>query len=298
MSISTKIRRSLNLKLQRILTMISPELNTRYKFYRLRGSRINLENPKSLDEKISFLKLNVYNKDERIKEYADKYLVRAHIARKGYGEYLNEIYGFFNTYEAIDWGSLPNKFVIKWTNGSGMNYICQNKEEIDHNLLKREIEKWRKSKPYLVSAELQYLNSKAGIVIEKYLGDTEGNLPKDYKVYCFNGVPKCIKVMAERETELAGVFMSIDWELISGIDKYRMLGSVPQIPNNLETMLKIAADLSEEFPFVRMDFFEVGNKLIFGEMTFTPSGGINVDETLIDGLEMGDILDISEYMHK
>lgn len=272
------------------LTIISPRLNTEVTYFISNKKRLNLKNPQSLDDKISWLKLNVYNNDALVKMCADKFHVREYLVYLGLNRYLNDLFGVYMKYDEIDWNALPNEFVLKWSSGNGFNYICKDKDQINHTELRREVLKWQKSKPYLKSSEMHYKVASPRLVCEKYLG-VGNKLPTDYKIYCFHGKAVAIRVMAERETELAGVFMSRDWQKIDGLSKFKTLHFVPEKPKCLEKMMEISEILSKPFPFVRVDLYVVEEKIYFGEMTFTPSAGNKVLETRVNGIMMSELLD-------
>lgn len=281
--------RGLYMLFRSVLTIISPTLNTRVVFFMIKRKIINLNEPLLFDEKISWLKLNEYNNSRKVLELADKFMVRKYIEEKGYGKYLNDLYGKYNSYNEIDWDLLPNKFVLKWSNGNGYNFVCNDKKSINHTKLKRKIRKWKRSKPYLKSAELQYKNSNAIIICEKHIGDENNNLPLDYKLYCFHGRVVYIMVCLDRDLETrqsTNYFFNTKWEFlpinIAG-SKAPINFTLPK-PDNLDDMIDFAESMTKEFKFVRFDLYNDNGRIIFGEMTFTPSGGY--DKTLPTSLDL------------
>lgn len=279
-------------KLKIIITTISPSLSTRILYKRVKGVKLNLNNPKSFSEKLLFLKLNNYYNNPLVTKCADKFLVREYIKEKGLSDLLNILIGSYDTVDQIDWESLPEEFVLKCNHGSGYNIICKNKSVMKETLVKEKLEEWMHEDYWKISAELNYKFIDKKIICEKYLDPEDGFLPIDYKIYCFNGKPKAVLVMMDREGSPKGVFMSTEWELISYIDKYGEVDRLPEKPYSLHEMLSAAEVLSEPFPFVRVDFYQYQNRAIFGEMTFTPAGGLSASETTIDGKSMGEILSI------
>lgn len=124
------------------------------------------------------------------------------------------------------------------------------------------------------------------------IGTDNGILPYDYKVYCFNGIPKAILVCMQRESKVKAVFMSTSWEYIETPKKYGEVFHVPPKPEDLSTMLESASCLSKGFPFVRIDYYVFNGKAIFGEMTFTPAGCLFTSQTDHQILPMGELLHI------
>ena len=88
---------------------------------------MSFSNPITMDEKIQWMKINLYDKNPLITQCADKYAVREYLKEKGCEEILNELYGAYDTVEEVPWSKLPEKFVLKWNFGCGHNIICYNK---------------------------------------------------------------------------------------------------------------------------------------------------------------------------
>lgn len=275
-----------------LITVFSPTLNTKIRFRIAKGKSLDLKNPKSLDEKISWLKLYNYNHNKLVFQCADKYRVREYIKSRHCSEILNELYGVYNKVDEVPWEKLPKKFVLKWNTGSGGNLICTDKDTLDIKMAIKKMKKMGRRKYHLPYAELQYKHIKPLLICEKYLESDQGKLPYDYKVYCFNGKPMAILVIMGRNEDLKAVFMSPEWEFISYVDKYKKVDKLPERPEDLDTMIRTSAMLSEPFPFVRIDYYHINGKTIFGEMTFTPAGGINMAQTNINGKSMGELLNL------
>lgn len=125
--------------------------------------------------------------------------------------------------------------------------------------------------------EFQYLTIDRKIFAAPYLGD---NII-DYQIFCFNNKPKFIRVrkllFESNHTSLHNYY-NLDWKLTdieSGSRHYkRMPEKTIEKPKNLNLMIDYSKKLSAKFIFVRIDFYEINNKLYLSEMTFTPSGGL------------------------
>lgn len=275
-----------------LATKISPVLNTKLTFLLAKGNLPNLKNPKTLEEKLQWLKLNTYNNNPLVTMCADKYLVRDYVTQKGYPEMLNELYFSWNTTDEIQWDSLPNEFAIKCNHGSGYNIITKNKNTLKPQEVKNTLDSWLKTDQWLEYSEVNYKNINKKIICEKYLETDQGEFPNDYKIYCFNGKPTAILVISDRESDTKGVFMTPEWKFISNVSKYSNSEKLPLKPLSLEKMVEAAEILSAPFPFVRVDFYQYNDKPIFGEMTFTPAGGLYLSKTDVDGKSMDQLLDI------
>ena len=266
------------------LTRLSPRLNTEVVYFFKFKKRINLKNPQTLDEKIQWLKLNTYLGDPLITQCADKFAVREYVKQCGCEEILNELYGAYDRVEDIPWEDLPNSFVLKWNFGCGQNLIVRDKSKLNIEDAKKKLVKWYSIHDtfYLQYSEMQYKGIPPKLVCEKLIETEDGDLPVDYKLYCFNGRPDCVLVCAKRGHMSHGAeyyFFDKEWKL----KRYNKRGkaappdfTLPK-PNNYELLFDYATKLSKPFPFVRADFYLEHGTVNFGELTFTPCGGFDVN---------------------
>ncbi|MGI5977067.1 MAG: ATP-grasp fold amidoligase family protein [Candidatus Limivicinus sp.] len=155
----------------RIATYISPKLNTKIRYKQFFEKKLDLNNPKTLNEKILWLKLNRYMKDPLVIQCADKYRVREYVRKCGCGEILNDLIGVYNKVEEIPWEKLPNEFVLKWNFGCGMNIICTNKSLMDKDEVFKQMREWEKDKYWLTYSEMQYKYMPKKILCERLLKD-------------------------------------------------------------------------------------------------------------------------------
>lgn len=283
------------------LTLISPALNTRVVYLFKFRKRIDLKNPKTLDEKIQWLKLNTYYKNKLVTDCADKYAVRKYVEDCDCGEILNELYGVYDKVEEIPWSDLPEKFVLKWNFGSGENLICFDKDKLDIDDAVKKLKTWYKERGtfYLAYSEMQYKGIAPKLVCEKLIETEHGGLPVDYKFYCFNGHAECVLVCTGRGTDgsdPAYYFFDRDWNLL----KYNRYGleapkgfTLPK-PENIEMLFDYAEKLTKPFPFVRADFYLENGQCIFGELTFTPCGGFDVNRLPSTQKLFGDMVKLSK----
>ena len=281
------------------LTLISPKINAKVVHRIKTGRNLDFQNPKTLAEKLVVLKIQNYNRNPLVKKCADKYAVRDYVKAKGYGDLLNDFLAVYDTVDDIQWEKLPNQFAMKWNFGCGFNIICTDKTQLDIPKTTIQLRNWRRVRPYLGYAEMQYKGVEKKILVEKYLSTSDGHLPPDYKLYCFNG--KCVAILYIADRNLIphrGAFFDTNWHYLGLPMKegrsaqYAEFDALPQVPNSLNKMIEAAQALSEPFPFVRVDFYDIDGKAVFGEMTFTPAGGHDVSEIDIDGKPMGDLLSI------
>ena len=245
---------------------------------------INLDKPQRLNEK---LLATYYASDmSRMAELADKYRVRQYVQEKGLSEILIPIYGVYDSYDHIDFDALPERFVLKATHGCDMNYMCTAKRDINQKHLKAIIRTWLNRNIAYTSLELHYANIPHRILCEQFL-ETQGEIV-DYKFYCQAGRVLAIQVCTERSKEnYRDIFMP-DWTHRPEVLTFRKCNpNGIEKPKTFEKMMEIAQELSAEFPFVRVDLYEVDETVFFGEMTFTPATGVLAHLTDEFLLELG-----------
>lgn len=278
------------------LSPISPVLTSRLLYWRKFKRPLDLRSPQTLNEKLMWLKLYVYGQSPLIRQCADKLRVREYVCAAGWGNALNELYGVWDSAAAVPWEQLPDSFVLKCTHGCGYNIICPDKRALDIAQSRERLERWMRTDFWRFYAEPQYRSIPKRIVCERYLGE-RGFLPKDYKVYCFHGVPRYILVCEGRSAgKPRFYFFDTDWHFcpITRDGLSAPAGFTLARPGRLPEMLACAAKLSAPFPFVRADFYDAGGKLVFGELTFTPSGALDTGRMPETDRMFGSLLTLPE----
>ena len=297
MEIYKKILKSQSLRF-RILDMLSwvPD-NIMLKIqYKLKLNRWpNLKNPQRYTEKLQCYKMNYRN--ENMHKCVDKYLVREYIESKNLKEILNELYGVYDSFKEINFEDLPNKFVIKSTNGGGGQniIICDDKSKLDYESLEKTLDNWMKYIPKKSwGREWAYETNTNKIIIEKLLEGNEDNLTgiNDYKFMCFNGKVEYIVFDGDRYKEHKRNFYDKNWNYLDIESDCQVLGDVIDKPQGLEEMKMVAEKLSKDFPFVRVDLYYIDGKVYFGELTFYPwSGYVQYNPDEFD-FELGNLFDL------
>lgn len=251
-------------------------------YYRMRvGTKLDVKNPKTLNEKLQWLKFNYRFPLQSI--VSDKLLVRDYVKEKIGEQYLIPLLGKWKNYEDIDFSTLPEKFVLKCNHDSGGLIVCRDKNKLNYRKAKNKITKSLKSNFYYIGREYQYRNIKPMILCEKFISDN-GNIPMDYKIYCFNGKPDVILVCKDRfsrNTHRASyLYYDQDWNFVP-LNKGDDEVDDPKIerPKNLEKMLEIAQILSKDFIFARIDLYNIDGTIYFGEITLSPNSGFDADIT-------------------
>ena len=257
-----------------IRSIISDKLYVKYSYRVSTNEKLNLDEPITYNEKIQWLKL--YDKNPQYVNLADKYLVRDYISNLIGGEYLVPLIGIYNNVDEIKWSDLPNKFVLKCNHGSGTNIICKNKDELDIKDAIKKLKYWMKTNYYWYSREWPYKNIKRKIICEKYLEEPTGESVKDYRFFCFNGVPHFIAVdfNITDKTKTRRNLYNMNWELMDvGVSYPQQREVIVEKPYSFDKMIEICRILSKGIPHVRVDFFSLGRKFYIGELTLYHQSG-------------------------
>ena len=273
-------------------TRISPKWNNAMRYRAAFGKKPNLDDPQTFSEKLLWLKFNRYNGNPLVVQCADKYRVRDYITQCGCGDILNDLIGVWDKAEDIPWDTLPDKFALKWNFGAGMNIICTDKAALSREQTVRQLNEWRRNKCWLSHAEMHYRDIDKKIICETFLEVPQAQVIPDFKVYCFHGKPQAILVMHDRGSGVKTEFFDTDWQKLDNSAKYSAPTTQTEKPACLERLLSVCETLSAPFPFVRCDFYIIGERIVFGELTFTPAAGIYTSQTVIHGKTMAELLDI------
>ena len=232
------------------------------------GTELDLDHPHDLNEKIQWLMCR--SDTSAWTPLSDKVAVRDYVAGKGLGDLLVPVLGIWKRSGDIPWDTLPEKFVLKCNHDSGSTHIVG--RDTDRAAVSAALDEALQVKYGYRHGEMHYNGIEPCILAEQYL-DSGESVPIDYKVWCFDGKPYCIWACHGRTAEHVYVNVyDLDWtprpEASVFTDHYRDGGCSLPKPATLPQMLEAAARLSEGFPEVRVDFYEVQGKLYFGEMTF------------------------------
>jgi hypothetical protein len=274
-------------------------------FFRFQGYKLNLDNPQNLNEKLQWLKLNDRRSLNTI--FADKFLVRSYIAKHFGSEYLIPLLGTANNPRDLNMANLPSSpFIIKPNHSCGQYLIVRDKEEIDWRKAKIDFKWWLSFNFYYVGREYQYKNIRPMLVIEKLLLTKDSKIPNDFKLTCLNGKVEFIYVSLDREGRDERLVFDRNWiELPFEIVSRKFAGrpvpksnvSLPQ-PSNLTLMIEFAERLAASFPYLRVDFYEVDDKLFFGEITHYHSGGFRQFNPSRYDKEFGDKMTLKSYVYE
>ena len=271
------------------LMTISPKFATELAYFFKFKKKLNLKKPSDFNEKIQWLKL--YYQTPTILKAADKVEVQNILREKGLENYLIPTLGVYDFPEEIEWEKLPQKFVIKTNNASGTNIVVTNKDDLDIQRAQEQLKIWLKTNFSHYALEPQYGEIKPKILIEQFIESNE--ILYDYRFFCFNGKPEFLYVSIDGTIDESGYsdkkikkgFFDFDFKRLYFMKEETEAFNFLNKPKNFDEMIRIAQVLAKEFPFVRVDLYNIDGNIRFGEMTFTPSSGFAsyyTDEALLE----------------
>lgn len=267
------------------------------------GIKPNLTSPKTLNEKIQWLKIN--DRDPFYTLCADKYLVRSYLDKNFGSENLIPLVYQTTKWQNIKPENMPNyPFIIKGNHGSGMNIIVRNKKEANWREIQNKCRKWLGKNYYYRSREWQYKNITPRIVVEKLLLDKGGRIPNDYKLHYFNGKLMFVYCSVDREGGNYRNIYSPSWKPLpfSWVAKKdhrkNLVGPIIKKPLTYNKMVKIGNEIAKNFKLVRVDFYDIDGKMYFGEITLHHGGGFDTFMPKKYDLYYGKRLDLSEELKK
>ena len=255
------------------------------------GYPLDLENPKTFNEKLQWLKLNDIHPE--YSRMVDKAGAKEFAASLIGEEYIIPTYGVWDRVEDIDWESLPDKFVIKTTADSGGVFICKDKNKFNYRKVCGKLRRRLERKLYMKTKEYPYAGVRPRIIAEAYMEDESGYELKDYKIFCFDGVPKMLFVASDRQNRDVDTkfdFFDLDWNHLPVRNGHENSDGEIAKPKNFDKMLDIARKLSAGIPHVRVDLYNCDGKIYFGEMTFFHFSGMVPFSPHSWDLRFGDML--------
>lgn len=240
------------------------------------GKQLDLRSPKAFNEKLQWLK--IYDRDPSHIKLVDKYSVKQWVSDRIGQEYVAKTFAKWDSVEEIDISRLPERFVLKTNHDCGGVVICRDKESFDLVGAKRKLSRHLRRDYYWGGREWPYRGVKRCIFAEELLGADQGSSVQggftDYKFMCFNGSVLCAFTCTGRESgDLRVDFFDNDWRHLPFERHYPNADRLPGAPANLRFMQDASEALADGIPFVRVDFYEVGGRPYFGEMTFYPGSG-------------------------
>ena len=289
-----KIKRFFAQSVRGIIKLFSPTLYVKCQYRYITHHKLNLKNPIRYTEKLQYLRLKVYPKNDLVSKCASRDGVRDYLKEINEEDKLIPIYGIFDRFDDIDFSKLPEQFVMKCTHASGFNYLVKNKDELDIKKLRKMFNKFLKTDYGKKTVEPHYSKIKPRIIIEQAITDLS-SLPDEYKIHVFNGKAKYLYLVTGRGKDIKYNNYYIDWTPFNEAQFNGWDTSEKQLkkPDQFEKMVKFAEKIASPFPFVRVDLYLINNKIYFSEMTFTPAKGTLIFDDDKADFEIGNWLDIN-----
>lgn len=276
------------------INSMTDEEYAHWKYELKTGKKLNLDKPRTFDEKVWYLKINV--RDPLINKCTDKFRVREYVEQCGLEHILNTLYGVYDSVEEIDFTQLPSPCFFKCNNTSGYNMIYDKNKPFDYEKFNVLFSEGLQNDYYWAGREWNYHNIPPKILCEKVLVDKNGQLPLNYRFMCFGGKVKLILLdigtaddSGQHAEEFYRNVYDEDFNLLPvKITRQNYLEQLIPKPENFENMVKYAEILSKPFRHCRVDLYNLEGKIYFGEITFHHAGGCNNIQPEEWAIKMGD----------
>lgn len=255
---------------ERFPRLISDEQHSKMLFRVMFGYTPDLRHPKTMNEYICASKIS----DEKLGYdiYTDKYEVRNYVRETLGDRYLNEVAGIYDSFDDIDFDSLPDAFAMKATHGSSYNIIVADKSRLDRAAAKKKFDRWLGENFYYKDREKNYKNIKPRILCDAFLRPLDGQL-EEYKLFCFRGKVGFIQHNKQMAGKRFDNIFDAQWKLLPVKYGYEGFPGDSK-PENGDELVAAAEKLAAPFELVRVDLYNVDGRIVFSELTFHSGGGL------------------------
>lgn len=264
--------KSINTIVKKMIGLTKPKTAIAIRYFHGFKKFPNLKNPVTFNEKINAYKF-MGDKYE-FHKYADKVAVKDFVSKKIGSQHIIPTMYAGAELPPLNERTWEMPYVIKMNHGSGWNILVRNEKERNWPEIEKKIAKWSKTTFGRDTGEIHYSKIPPLVMVEKFISEEEGVIPKDYKVFVFNGKTEFIEVVTDREHNHAASLYDNEWNRLdfSFSDSGIYSGTITK-PKSITKIIEFAETISRNFPFVRADFYDVNDHIYFGEITFTPSAG-------------------------
>ncbi len=264
------------------------------------GYDMDWNNPKTMNQKIFWLKLNYH--DPLVTRCCDKYAVKEYVEEKLGPGFTIPTIAAWEKPEDIDFSVLPAQYVMKVNWSSGYNIIVKDSSTVNQDEVRKQIAIWMQPEQnsYFQTFNWGYKHMKPVVYAEEYMEQIDGQL-YDYKFYCSQGKAKFLFIATDRASKetLTYDFFDMDFNKLPFYYGGKQHAQVPlKKPKFFDEMVRCAEKLAEPFPFVRVDFYETGNNFYVGEMTFYSGGGILAFDPIEWDYKLGENIDLSKLIEE
>ena len=234
---------------------------------------LNLRNPKTWNDKISYLKIHIEQLIPNADVYADKLRVRDYVVETVGERHVVPLLGSWRSAEEVPWSELPDRFVIKVNHGYGANLIVRDRSELDIRAATAQLEVWLQTDFWRNGRERQYQHIPRRVLAEKLLESDDGADLVDYKLHCFDGTVGMVQVQIDRWSDHRAIYVDCGWRRLPFHKNHPSSeAEIPQ-PQTWDRMREVAQSLAAPFFYVRVDLYEAAGEVYVGELTFTPGQG-------------------------
>ena len=276
-----------------LMPVLTDKLYLKIKFRFIVGYWPNIENPRTYNEKLQWLKL--HDKRQEYTKMVDKIEAKQYVSSKIGEKYIIPTIGIWETLDEIDWNQLPDRFVIKATHDSGGVVVCKDKSKLDIDKAKKVLAGAGKKDFTKFTKEYPYKNVKHRYIAEEYMEDESGFELKDYKIFCFDGKPGFLFVATGRQNhDTRFDFYDMEFNHLPVLNGHPNADKWPQKPENFEEIIEISKKLSKGIPHVRVDLYNINGKIYFGELTFFHWSGLKAFEPIEWDYKFGEYIQLPE----
>lgn len=287
-------------KLIRIVAPYLPDaLYLKLLFKHRVGHKLDLDNPKTYNEKLQWLKLNDIHPEYT--QMVDKIEAKKYVASIIGEEFIIPTLGVYESVDDINFDKLPQQFVLKCTHDSGGIVVCKDKSKLDIEQAKTKLRKGWRQNYFKYNREYPYRNLTPRIIAEVYMEDEKTGELRDYKFFCFNGEVKALFIASDRMTsgeETKFDFFDAEYNHLPFTNGHPNAKTRLEKPVQFELMKKLAAKLSQNIPQVRIDFYEVNGKVYFGEITFFHWSGMTPFDPIEWDYKFGEWIKLPQQIEK
>jgi hypothetical protein len=231
----------------------------------------NLVKPENFNDRIHWLML--FDQQELEIQCSDKLKVRDFVADRVGSNHLAELLGCADTLAEFERFSLPQNSVVKTNHDSGTVFVSSDLKPYSKDAMLPRLRTALARVYGVEQGEWPYAFIKPRILIEERLEQEGATQPADVKFHCVNGRVAFIHYICERDISAKEIIFTTQWERLPvRIYFPQFVGEVPQ-PRRLEEMIEIAESLASGFKYVRVDLYDLGNRIVVGELTFFPMAG-------------------------
>ena len=254
---------------------------------------INFKAPKTYNEKLQWLKIN--DRNPEYTKMVDKYEAKEYVSKIIGEEYIIPTLGIWDKFEEIDFDKLPNQFVLKCTHDSEGLVIVKDKSKMNMEEAKEKIEKAMKYNFFYIGREYPYKNIKPRIIAESYMEDKKYGELRDYKFFCFDGEPKAMFIATDRNIGKTKFdFYDLEFNHLDIVQHYPNSNGKIEKPINFDKMIELSKKISKGLKHARVDFYEVDDKIYFGEITFYHFSGLQPFNDVKWDIKFGSYLNLKK----